>query len=86
MSKKLHARYLFSLSQLSTVILLLGAAFALLNSGSLPLPVGAAQARFDDLSVVGPPSLPAATVMRQKHLEPRKSAAPFCYHRDRIKK
>lgn len=69
MSKKLHARYLFRLSLLSTVILLLGAAFALLNGGSPslpfdlpPHPAGAAQARFDDLSIVGPPSLPAATV------------------------
>jgi hypothetical protein len=65
-----RTRYLFRVSLLCMVIILLGGAFALLiavgsldtSFGPLAYPARAAQAGFDDLSVVGPPSLPAATV------------------------
>lgn len=63
-------RYLFYMSLLCTVIILLGGAFALLRNAALPFsqpasfayPAKAAPAHFDDMSVVGPPSLSADTV------------------------
>ncbi len=66
----LRTRYLFYTTSLCTVIILLGGFYALLlNSGSpfsrpesFSYPARAAQAHFDDMSVVGPPSLPADTV------------------------